>query len=282
MDRSASSLIVAQQVTDFDRRWLKRFARRGPAAEVRLLCFHHAGGSAGTFRKWPELIRSAIEPIAVQLPGRAERFCEPAFEQMAPLVEELLQVVTPLLDQPFACYGVSMGARVAWSLTRALHARAMPMPVQLFLACDRAPEHDDEAWPWEIRRDGLEGYVRDLGGTPPEVLAEPDVMRAVLPTLRADLELLTSVTGSPDTPLDVPIRAFAGTEDATAPPALMQGWSAETSAQFALDLIPGGHFFDSAGERVVIDTISNDLVRPGGQSGGQRMAGFSSPDQIDG
>jgi surfactin synthase thioesterase subunit len=65
----------------------------------------------------------------------------------------------------------------------------------------------------------------------------------------------------PLTPLDVPIRAFAGTEDPAAPPALMHGWRAETSAHFTLDPIPGGHFFDPAGERQVIRAIGNDLVR---------------------
>jgi medium-chain acyl-[acyl-carrier-protein] hydrolase len=41
----------------------------------------------------------------------------------------------------------------------------------------------------------------------------------------------------------------------------MHGWRAETSAHFTLDPIPGGHFFDPAGERRVIRAIGNDLVR---------------------
>jgi hypothetical protein len=68
MHRPALSLIVGWQVTDLDRRWLKRFGR-SPAAEIRLLFLHHAGSSAAMFRKWSELISPEIEPIAVQLPG---------------------------------------------------------------------------------------------------------------------------------------------------------------------------------------------------------------------
>lgn len=261
MHRPAPSPVTGGQVSDFDRRWLKRYGRRGTAAEIWLLCFHHAGGSAAIFRKWPELISPAVEPIAVQLPGRADRFNEPAFEHMAPLVDSLVDAVTPLLDRPFACYGVSMGARLAWSLALALRRRAMPMPVQLFLACEPAPVHDDGDRPWENRPDGLEGYLRDLGGTPPEVLAEPELVRAVLPTLRADLTALTTATVRPVTPLDVPILAFAGTEDGVAPPDRMDGWRAETSACFELDLIAGGHFFDRAGEQRVIRAIGDDLGR---------------------
>jgi len=250
---------MGEQVSDFDRRWLKRYGRSCLAAEIWLLCFHHAGGSAAIFRRWPQLISPAVEPIAVQLPGRADRFNEPAFEHMASLVDALADVVTPLLDRPFAFYGVSMGARVAWSLAVALGTRAMPMPVQLFLACEPAPVHDDGARPWENRPDGLLGYLRDLGGTPPEVLAEPELVRALLPTLSADLTALTTASVGSVAPLDVPIRAFAGTEDPVAPPDRMAGWGAETTARFELELIPGGHFFDPVGERRVIDAIGDDL-----------------------
>jgi surfactin synthase thioesterase subunit len=269
MRRPAPSLVVGGEVPGFDRRWLKRYGRRGTAAEIWLLCFHHAGGSAAIFRKWPELISPAVEPVAVQLPGRADRFNEPAFEHMAPLVDALVDVVTPLLDRPFACYGVSMGARVAWSFALALRRRAMPMPVQLFLACEPAPVHDDGARPWEDWPGELEGYLRDLGGTPREVLAEPELVRALLPTLRADLTALTTATVRPVTPLDVPIRAFSGTGDPVAPPDLMAGWRAETSAHFELDLIAGGHFFDLAGERSVIHAIGDDL------GGSRRRVSFS-------
>jgi surfactin synthase thioesterase subunit len=261
MHRPASSLAPGGPACDFDRRWLKCYGRRSSPAEIRLLCFHHAGGSASIFRRWPELISPAVEPIAVQLPGRADRFAEPAFDRMAPLLAELAEVVTPLLDRPFACYGVSMGARVAWSFALALRRRAMPMPIQLFLACEPAPVHDDGSRWWESLPGGLDGFLRDLGGTPPEVLAEPELIRALLPTLRADLTALTTATVRPMTPLEVPIRAFAGTEDPLGPPDRMDGWQAETSARFELDLIPGGHFFDPAGERQVIAAIGRDLAR---------------------
>jgi surfactin synthase thioesterase subunit len=41
----------------------------------------------------------------------------------------------------------------------------------------------------------------------------------------------------------------------------MRGWAAETSARFDLQEIPGGHFFDAAGERLVIQALGHDLTR---------------------
>lgn len=242
-----------------ERRWLKRF-RRAEAADVRLLCFHHAGGSAAMFRHWSRLMPWSIEPIAVQLPGRADRFREMPYERMTSLVDELIEVTGPLLGQPFACYGVSMGARVAWALAHALRERAMPAPRMLFVAASAAPDLDDGVWPWEGRDDGLEGYVREMGGTPAEVLAHPELLAGLLPTLRADLTVLSTHGFHPPVPLDVPIRGFAGIDDAEASPERMSGWRTETTARFDQSPLPCGHFFDSASERLVIQAIGSDLA----------------------
>jgi surfactin synthase thioesterase subunit len=129
----------------------------------------------------------------------------------------------------------------------------------LFVAASAAPVLDNGTFDWEGRADGLEGYVRELGGTPDKVLAEPDLLAAFLPTLRADLTVLRTHRFRPATPLDIPIRAFAGVDDRVAGLARMAGWRTETAARFDLELVSGGHFFDSAGERQVIRTIGDDL-----------------------
>lgn len=243
-----------------ERRWLKRFGRREDVAGIRLLCFHHAGGNAAMYRQWPQLMPAGIEPIAVQLPGRTDRFREPAYDRMEPLLDDLVEVIKPLLDRPFACYGISMGARLAWGLAHTLRERAMPQPRQLFLAANAAPSTDIGGGnEWEGLKGGLEGYLRTMGGTPEEVLAEPELLSALLPTLRADLYVLGTHEFRPASPLDIPIHAFAGTEDASATPERMSGWRTETSVRFDLDLLPSGHFFDAASERQVVAAIARDL-----------------------
>jgi surfactin synthase thioesterase subunit len=244
---------------DIDRRWFRRFGRTDDTARVRLLCFHHAGGSAAMYRQWPRLMPPSIEPIAVQLPGRADRFGEPAHDRMTSLVNDLLEVIKPLLDRPFAGYGISMGARVAWALTHALRDRAMPLPSRLYVACDPGPISDDGTWPWDGRSDGLEGYLRDMGGTPPVVFEEPELLRAVLPALRADLSVLSTHGFRPAAPLDLPIVAFAGVDDPEGTPERVAHWRAETTAGFELHRLPGGHFLTADAEAHVIRTIVRDL-----------------------
>ncbi|HUZ55215.1 MAG TPA: thioesterase domain-containing protein [Streptosporangiaceae bacterium] len=248
-----------QLASDRERVWLKRFGRPAQSG-IQLLCFPYAGGSAGIFRHWSRMLPQHVEPVAVQLPGRADRFLESPYERMAPLVDDLISVLEPVLRRPFACYGASMGARVAWALAHALRERAMPMPQALYVAASPAPRRDNGSWRWEGRADGLEGYIREMGGTPAEVLAEPELVAALLPTLRADLTVLSTHGFRPAVPLAVPIRAFAGVADDEAAPAQMSGWSDETSARFDLDALGCGHFFDPDTERVVIEAIGRDLA----------------------
>lgn len=245
--------------SDTARRWLKRFGRV-PPGRTRLLCFHHAGGAAGAFRHWPDLVPDAVETVAVQLPGRADRFGEPAYDSMEPLLDDLVDVLRPLGDRPFAFFGVSFGARLAWSAAHALRDGGLPQPGALFLAACPAPSCDPGPNEWDRHRGGLEGYLRDLGGTPPEVLAEPRLLAAMLRTLRADLDVMVSDVAAPAAPLDIPIHGFAGDQDPTATPQAMAAWRAETTAGFELDVLPGGHFLGAGAERRMLDTIVRDLI----------------------
>ncbi|MYW69899.1 thioesterase [Streptomyces sp. SID8379] len=244
--------------TERERRWLKRFAGPAPAGTTTLLCFHYAGGSAGMFRHWPALLPS-VDVVGVQLPGRADRFLEDRHARMEPLVEELIEVLRPSLGRRFACYGSSMGARVAWAFAHALRERDLPGPCALFVAASGGPALDDGSWLWQDRDDGLEGYVREMGGTPPSVLAEAGLLAALLPVLEADLSVLSTHDFHPEVPLDIPVHAFAAEHDAEAGPDRMRAWQDETTAAFSMDVLPCGHFFDSASEAKVIDSIGRTL-----------------------
>ncbi|MDU0287723.1 thioesterase II family protein [Saccharothrix longispora] len=247
-------------------RWLRTHAPRDDAS-VRLLCFHYAGGNAAMFRQWHALLPGDVEPVAVQLPGRDDRHAEPPYDEMGPLVAALLPAVVPLLDRPYACYGFSMGARVALELVHALRARGFPLPVRLFVASSAAPSLRLPVRGWSEPDEGLIAYLRELGGTPTAVFDHPELLELFLPVVRADLAVVGRHDPPSRAPLDVPIRAFAGADDTGASPERMAPWRAETSAAFDLTVVPGAHFFTDDGLRQVLRTAAEDLlaVDPSGQ-----------------
>src|SRR5690348_9837799 len=79
----------------------------------RLICFPHAGASAGVYADWVDLLPPQIELAAVQLPGRMNRIAEPPVTELAPLLKVLPVALRPILDGSFAFYGHSGGAILA-------------------------------------------------------------------------------------------------------------------------------------------------------------------------
>jgi surfactin synthase thioesterase subunit len=213
----------------------------------------------------------AIEPVAVQLPGRADRFREPPLDSMPALLDRLVEVLRPLLGEPFAFYGLSMGAWVAWALAHRLRAESMPLPLMVFLTSVASPDRRRGQAEWAD--EAVLDYLHRMGGTPPEILGEPELLAGLLPTIRADLTLVDSFRFRAAMPLDIPIRAFAGIDDAEGSPERMTGWRAETFGRFDLDVVTGGHFLDPAGEAEVIGIVTAELLR--GQANQERELGYA-------
>jgi len=240
--------------------WVSR-PRPVARPRVRLICFPHAGGSPIGYWPWPAAFPPDVDVVTAQLPGRSKRRDEAPFTRMQPLIAGLDAGLAPLLDVPFAFFGHSMGAVVAFELTRALRRRGGPMPAHLFVAAYGAPAlgrpfprmHD-------LPEAELLAELRRIGGTPKSVLDEPYARDAILPLLRADFEVLETWGYEPDAPLPVPITAFGGLDDATASRPRLEAWSAESSRGFALRFFPGDHFFVHPAPRALIEAIIETLA----------------------
>jgi medium-chain acyl-[acyl-carrier-protein] hydrolase len=239
-------------------RWFKRF-RRPAAGATTLLCLHHAGGNAAMFRDWQWMLPLSIDPIAVQLPGRADRSDEQLFYDMDDLVDSLVQMVAPLMDQPVALFGASMGARVGWSLAHALRERALPMPRALYVSASAAPSLERQIRGWNGPDEGLVRYMQELGGTPSQLFEDQELLSEMVATLRADLTVLSTHTYQPSVPLEIPITAFAGAADQESPPQRMEPWGAETTGPFVMKIVDCGHFFDSYAVQQVTEKLVADL-----------------------
>src|SRR5215213_10719856 len=108
-------------------RWLpltRPWSRDG----IVLFCFPYAGGGASVFRDWIGALGSSVEVCPVQLPGREGRFREPAFTRLAPLVDSLVESLGSHLDRPFALFGHSLGALIAFEFARRLRVDRRPGP----------------------------------------------------------------------------------------------------------------------------------------------------------
>ena len=108
---------------------------------IRLFFFPYAGKGASGYRELADRLADDLEPVLVQTPGREARLAEPAAAVMDDLVAALAVELGPLLTEPFAFFGHSMGSLVAFELARKLSTEApgRPGPVHLFVSAELAP-----------------------------------------------------------------------------------------------------------------------------------------------
>ncbi len=247
-------------VTDLQR-WLP-----GPApddaARVQLLVFPHAGGGTAVFKEWPDCLPGSIAVRPVAYPGREARFREPPCTRVAELVDAMLPVVRPELARPYALFGHSLGAFVAYELVQRLIAEGGPLPVHLFVSAARAPHTPLPSDPLDVMPEPrLLAKLRDMGGTPERVLAEPELMKLFLPMLRADFRMSDRFERpADDPPLPMPVSAFLGTQDDHVDADKVRAWDARAGAAFSVRAIPGDHFFIQAARRMVLDSLVADLA----------------------
>lgn len=238
------------------------FPKQNPGARLRLFCFPYAGGGASIYRTWSSVLPPEIEIYPVQPPGRETRLREKGFTQVPALIEALAPALEPLLNVPFAFFGHSMGALTSFELTRQLQRQGGPLPVQLFLSGHRAPQLPKEGDPiFHLPESEFVEELRRLNGTPDQVLQNEELMRLMLPILRADFELCDTYDYTQAEPLPVPITAYGGLQDVEVSRDQLAGWREQTSGQFTMRMFPGDHFYLHSARALLLQTLAQDLMQ---------------------
>jgi medium-chain acyl-[acyl-carrier-protein] hydrolase len=241
-------------------RWLPSFKEK-PDAQLRLFCFPYAGGNAASFRTWPNAFPSSTQVLAVQLPGRGERLSEPTFKDLLDMVQVLGPALSPYFDKPFAFFGHSMGALISFELTRWLRRTGGPLPVHLFVSGRRAPQvPDEEPTSYNLPEPEFIQRLRELNGTPQEVLDHPELMQLMVPLLRADFSVCETYQYESQPPFDIPITAFGGLDDVEVSREKLEPWRSHTTASFSLHTFPGDHFFIHSSQNDIIRIVNKKLA----------------------
>jgi medium-chain acyl-[acyl-carrier-protein] hydrolase len=220
---------------------------------LRLFCFPYAGGSASIYKTWGNLLAGVAEVYPIHLPGRGKRIGEPPYYSVSALIEDLLPSMLTFLDRPFCFFGHSMGAAIAFDLARVLEQNHGLNAAHLFVSA-KCPPHLSRTEPFTYDQpdDEFLANLKSLNGTPTELLDDQEVMRMLLPLLRADFQLVQSYQYCGDAPLSCPITVFGGLRDGKVPVDDLKRWRELTQGSCHISMLAGDHFF--------IDQCRNELI----------------------
>ncbi|MEV5503072.1 thioesterase domain-containing protein [Nonomuraea fuscirosea] len=233
-----------------------------PGTARTLFCLPYAGGGAGAYTGLLRALSAlpavpGLTVVPVQLPGRESRIAEPPAFTIAEIADE----VAPATDEPYALYGHSMGARLAFEVVRELRRRGLRGPSRLYVGGAHPPDRrvplaaavdlpDDAFIDQLVRRSGALPELRDL----------PELRELMMPVLRSDFTWIKNYSFVPEPAIGCPIVAFTGLDDGEVGAADMLGWARHTTAGFRLRTLRGGHLFVKDRPAELAELIATDLT----------------------
>jgi medium-chain acyl-[acyl-carrier-protein] hydrolase len=180
---------------------------------------------------------------------------------MTQLVNAALNALQHEFEGPFAFFGHSMGALIAFELARELRRRSAPQPKHLFASGHRAP-HVQESLPSVCALDDR-AFVREVdrryGAIPEEVRQNQELMELLLPGLRSDISICETYRYRHDAPLECPIDVFGGIDDHLGN-AELDAWREHTNGKFELTMLPGDHFFLKTAHLELMQVLNSKLT----------------------
>ncbi|MEN8221480.1 MAG: alpha/beta fold hydrolase [Pseudomonadota bacterium] len=213
--------------------------------KITLYCLPFAGGHTLSYQNFQANVAENILIKPLELPGRGKRIREPLLTNLEAMADDVFQqVISDFNGQLYAIFGHSMGATLGYLLTKRLLNAGKPAPLHLFVSGRKAPSVVDDAPPkYQLPKQEFINQLNELGGLPPELLEDTEVMDFLEPILRADFQAIETYIYQPTSPFDIPISILHGLADKEVAYQDLLPWQQESRQPIAIKTFSGGHFF---------------------------------------
>jgi len=218
-----------------------------------------AGAGASFYLPWRHLGVEGVEVRPVQLPGRERLVAEDPYTDVHAAADGLLPgVLEQAQAAPVALFGHSLGAILAYELTRRLVAAGVEVR-HLFVSGSQGPWHGRAERATGLGDDDFLARVQEFAGYRHPAFDIPEMRELLLPTLRADVEMHEAYAPASDVRLPVPITSIRGVDDHLVSAEAAGHWRQATSATFTELNVPGGHMYLDSDAKALLELISATL-----------------------
>jgi surfactin synthase thioesterase subunit len=210
---------------------------------IKLFCIPFSGGNAYSYSEFKKYLPANIEFHNLELPGRGKRILEPLLYTIDAMTEDLFKQIENNIDESYVIFGHSLGALLGISLCRYIAGKGLKLPLMLFLSGQTAPSLIKPDKKHILPDDQFVDMLREMEGTPEELLADKSFLQFFLPIVRADFQSISDYYyTSRSFPLNVPITIMLGNEEKISDDDAAK-WQLETDNLVTVHHFEGGHFF---------------------------------------
>lgn len=230
--------------------------------KLTLFCLPHAGGSAAYYADFGSHFSGDIRLRPLELAGRGRRCREPLETEVEAMVGDFWKSILPEARRaPYALFGHSMGALLAFLCAVRASEDGEPLPKALFLsACPPPDEMGAELAGVGLTPEETWRHAVELGGIPESIERSEDFRRYLEPILHADFTALRTWRPRDFPALSVPLVVLLGRQD-TVPLEKGRDWERRTNGGFSLHVFDGGHFFPKNHGAALAALIAQELGR---------------------
>lgn len=228
---------------------------------VTLFCLPFAGGSKYSLSFLKKVLPRNISCTFLEYPGRGTRIKEDFAQDIYEVVNDIYIKIAPLLEKPYAIYGHSMGAKIAYLLALRIRDEGKAAPLHLFISGTDAPSVPSKSAPRHLLpKEEFVTAVKELGGLPDEILEHEEMLEYFEPILRADFKVSESYQHKRVLPLKSPLTVMVGDKEDMEDEDILE-WQSETEVPIKLYKLPGNHFFIYNNEKEIGKIIETALIK---------------------
>ena len=229
--------------------------------KYQLFLLHFAGGSIYSFDFLKKYLKSNIEFIPLELPGRGKRFSERLLKNKKEAIEDYVaQIKTLRNNKPYLIFGHSMGATLGLSVAEKMEKNG-DLPEALIVSGNPGPgiPKEDNTKRYLLEDTEFKIVLKDLGGIPDEVLENDELYDFFSPIIRADFEVLENDNFSEEgIVINTPLYAMMGDVEETSDK--IENWKNFTNDDFQFKILKGNHFFINEHTQELVKVIERYSV----------------------
>ncbi|MGC6590271.1 thioesterase II family protein [Paenibacillus sp. Dod16] len=227
---------------------------------MNLFCIPYAGGSANIFLPWKRHLPE-INVIPVELKGRGRRFDESVYQSVEEAVEDILSTIeSDLQTDNYAIFGHSMGGILAFELYIRIKQMGKSKPAHIFFSGCKPPHlrKPEEQKTYSLPTEQLTKKIAEMGGTPQEILSNPELLDIFLPVIRADYRMIETYSYQREESLESDISILIGDQDSFSFDEACE-WKKLSKGDMQIYTLEGNHFFIHHQTQNVMNIIRNRL-----------------------